>query len=388
MPQNSKKRPTKKRPSIKYRKSNKKTKTFIVVLGILFLVTTLIFCALLFFHKEKVEISYKNEIEYLNTNIRSQLFGLNISNDSLSEYNVIRQNNLVNMQYRIQVSKHKYQSVRNALVDLLKSSGFNVSVNASITAMKSNLNIFIDLEAEKVKPPVIEKETPKEEPTVVEKIGKIAIIIDDAGNNLMLARRVANIPYPITAAILPYTPYDSETYNILKNASKTVLLHLPMEPLSYPKVDPGKGAIMLDTQPDLIGSIIDDDIGQIGKVDGVNNHMGSAVTSNAKKIDQALRSIKKHSLLFIDSHTSNDTVAYDICKKLEMKCGLNRKFLDVQDNKEYIRKMLDESFALVKKYGSIIVIGHLKHNTIEVLEEYMPVLEKKGVLFVSPIEAL
>ena len=126
MPQNSKKRPTKKRRSIKYRKSNKKRKTFIVTLGILFLVTTLIFCALFFFHKEKVKISHKNEIEYLNTNIRSQLFGLNISNDSLSEYNVIRQINLVNMQYRIQVSKHKYQSVRNALVDLLKRIEHNL----------------------------------------------------------------------------------------------------------------------------------------------------------------------------------------------------------------------------------------------------------------------
>jgi len=45
---------------------------------------------------------------------------------------------------------------------------------------------------------------------------RLAIILDDSGQNLDLADRVVKMKYPIALSVLPYTKHDRETV-ILQN---------------------------------------------------------------------------------------------------------------------------------------------------------------------------
>jgi len=151
-----------------------------------------------------------------------------------------------------------------------------------------------------------------------------------------------------------------------------------MEPKSYPDTNPGKGAILLDMPPSLIESTINEDFKRLGDVDGVNNHMGSAYTENKDKMAEALLAISKHVSIFIDSHTTPNSVAFETCKDIEtLKCGINKKFIDNSAEPEYIKNKLYEAARSLSN-GDVIIIGHLRNSTVQVLNDIYLSLRNRG----------
>jgi polysaccharide deacetylase 2 family uncharacterized protein YibQ len=182
-------------------------------------------------------------------------------------------------------------------------------------------------------------------------------------------------------------PYSRETADLAHNRGKKVFLHFPMEPESFPATDPGQGAVLL-TMPDaIIQAVTKSNVENLGYIDGMNNHMGSALTADETKIRQTLAAISQYTNIFVDSNTSNKSVALEVCRELGMKCGLNRKFLDNENDHKYIAAKLYEAAELAQKDGGIIAIGHLRPDTVTVLAEIVPLLQNLGYKFV-PITTL
>ncbi|MGE4497154.1 MAG: divergent polysaccharide deacetylase family protein [Deferribacterales bacterium] len=281
--------------------------------------------------------------------------------------------------YVISLPEDKKEELTGELQPMLEDMGFKTTLSDNLSASNENGSIILIFPAEKT-----EKPKDKEKPVVLPpNAPKMAVIIDDCGYSIPLAKRLAAIKYPVTFAILPYLPHDSETAEIARKAGKTVFLHFPMEPLSYPDTDPGKGAALLNMPPSIIEAQADNNVKQIGWIDGFNNHMGSAFTESETKMEQVLGFMKKHTDTFIDSYTTGKSAAYDVCLKQGMLCGQNRKFIDNENNETYIRKKIMEGVELAKKNGSLIMIGHLKDETVSTLEKHLADVEKAGVRIVS-----
>ncbi|MDR1143679.1 MAG: divergent polysaccharide deacetylase family protein, partial [Spirochaetaceae bacterium] len=71
--------------------------------------------------------------------------------------------------------------------------------------------------------------------------GILALVIDDAGNNLRELDPFLAFPGPLTIAVLPGLPNSAEAARRIRNtAGKELFLHQPMEPLNGQ--DPGPGA--------------------------------------------------------------------------------------------------------------------------------------------------
>ena len=217
--------------------------------------------------------------------------------------------------------------------------------------------------------------------------GKIAIVIDDAGSNLFLADRLTKLKIPMVIAILPHTVSSKETADLARTRGKSVFLHYPMEPLNYPSDDPGEGAVLLSMPEMLIQAVSKNNVENLGQIDGFNNHMGSAVTENPVKMRQIMESMRLYANTFVDSKTSNKSVAYEVCLEAGFSCGINRKFLDNSNEHSYIASKMYEAAELAEKQGGVIVIGHLRIDTIAVLETVVPELQKLGYQFV-PINSI
>ncbi len=213
--------------------------------------------------------------------------------------------------------------------------------------------------------------------------GKIALLIDDAGMNLSLADRLTKLKVPMAVAILPHLVSSRDTADLVRSRGKTVFLHFPMEPLSYPSTDPGEGAVLMNMPEALIQAVSKSNVENLGKIDGFNNHMGSAITENETKIRQVLESMRPYTTIFVDSNTSNKSVAYSTCVSLGLSCGINRKFLDNSNEHVYIASKMYEAAELAEKQGGIITIGHLRPDTVTVLEIVIPELQKLGYQFVT-----
>ena len=196
--------------------------------------------------------------------------------------------------------------------------------------------------------------------------------------------------------MIPFTPYGKETAVLAQKAGKAVFLHFPMQPRSYPKFDPGKGALFLNMPQTVIAAVTKANFEWFPvKLDGTNNHTGSAFTESRDKMSQALNEIKKYTNTFLDSHTSGKSVAYDVCQKKGMECGINNIFLDneepglvtVTDKQNHVHNQLISAARLALRNKHAIAIGHLRNATISVLDKTLAQIEEMGVEIV-PVQKL
>lgn len=357
-----------------------------IFLVFVFIITAVVISSRISNLKKQLEEPEKepNHISEIEKSIKTILFDHEISKESFKK--VTENGKIV---YIVNAPEESIYSINSGITQVLKRFGFTRQGDyfkddssdklLSIKLIPTNHNI---------QKTDIKKDTEVSVNGEHTKSRKIAIILDDAGNNLGLAEDVLELPFEVTLSVIPFTPFDKETADLVRRYKKELFLHLPMEPKSYPDTDPGKGAILLNTPESLVEIIVKKDIERLGKIDGSNNHMGSALTESSVKMQHVFKYLKVYTDTFVDSHTSKNSIAYDLCKKYMAYCGKNRIFIDNMNDYEYIKSKIDAGVKILNTDDSLIMIGHLKPVTVEVIKKYIPELVKKGIKLTTIKEVL
>ena len=215
---------------------------------------------------------------------------------------------------------------------------------------------------------------------------RIAIIIDDLGYDRALAREFIDLDLPLTLSILPFTPFTRSIAQRARAAGREVMLHLPMEPRSYPRINPGDGVLLVSMERDTIRKVLDRDLGEIPFVAGVNNHMGSRFTENKEKMTVVLSELKTRALYFVDSRTSRKSVAYDLAKEMEIRTACRDIFLDNDLSEGALGIQMDRLLNLARHNGHAIGIGHPHKETLGFLTRLQ--LSLKDKVEVVPVSGL
>jgi polysaccharide deacetylase 2 family uncharacterized protein YibQ len=211
---------------------------------------------------------------------------------------------------------------------------------------------------------------------------QVAIIIDDIGYDLKPVKELLKINADLTFAILPLCPHTREAAEMFHRAHRETLLHLPMEPVSYPREKPGNGALFTDMNDEELVFQLEKDIADVPYITGVNNHMGSKFMMDEKKLTLVFNKLKNNKLFFVDSRTSSDSKAYVIAEKVGLPVAARKIFLDnIRDYNEIYNNLIN----IAKKDGDVspvILIGHPCPETIRAISDAMKVLREKGVSIV------
>lgn len=205
---------------------------------------------------------------------------------------------------------------------------------------------------------------------------KVAIIIDDIGYNRVIARKLMDLNVPLTFSVLPHSPHSRKLAAEAHGRDIQIMLHLPMEPMEYPKVNPGPGALLVSMNVDNMIETLYDDLEDVPYVVGVNNHMGSRMTTVSTRMYQIFTVLKKKELFFIDSKTSPQSLCKPSARLLQVPFGERDVFLDHSLNKDTIRKQVKHLIRIAKRTGVAIGIGHPHTETYEVLFEELDELEE------------
>lgn len=207
---------------------------------------------------------------------------------------------------------------------------------------------------------------------------KIAIIIDDIGYNRKIAENLASLDSGLTFSVLPKTPHCR---SIAINAHKKgieIMMHLPMEPNEYPKINPGPGAILVSMSADETTELLKSHIAAIPWICGVNNHMGSRLTTHSSKMYQIFVTLKKENLFFIDSRTSPQSLCRPSARLIQLPFAERDVFLDHIQVPGAVKRQIRLLLKTAAKTGSAIGIGHPHQVTYEVLKEAMPEIKAKA----------
>lgn len=210
---------------------------------------------------------------------------------------------------------------------------------------------------------------PKEE--VKDLLPRVAIIIDDIGFDRTISSAMAALDRNITLSILPGAPHAIAIAEELHLGGSEIMLHLPMEPMEYPRIDPGPGALLVSMTPDQLLHQLRRDLDSIPHVTGVNNHMGSRITSLSPQMKQIFTVLKQRDLFFIDSMTSKRSLCRPSARLLQISFAQRDVFLDNLQEGDYIKKQLEELVAVAKRHGTAIAIGHPYKVTYSTLKSEM-----------------
>ncbi len=261
----------------------------------------------------------------------------------------------------------------------------------------------------------------------------VALIIDDWGHARNEATKsLLKLPIPLTMAVLPKQPYSrhfalkgtalvqppdasvqaANTPAISGRSARLaagcfvelhlgtdcpkplvkrreVILHLPMEPQGYPETNPGPDPLLVGMDEAEIMRILEEALGNLPGINGLNNHMGSAATSDLATMQALMKVLNRKGLYFVDSLTTARSVAFEQALLDGVPALRNRIFLDFDNkNEATIIANLNTLVRSARGRGFALGIGHVHAATARVLAREIPRLVEEGVRFVTVSEML
>ncbi len=210
---------------------------------------------------------------------------------------------------------------------------------------------------------------------------KLAVILDDMGNDKEAAASVFAMHVPLTISVLPYHEYSTTTAEEAYRRGLGVMLHMPMipEPTSAKQEE-------IELRPGMTAGQVREMVAAmlagVPHAAGVNNHEGSLATSNAALMEELMPVLKERGLFFIDSRTAVTTVAYETARRDGVKAAYRKVFLDDVATKEAVLAQLAVAEKDARRDGWAIAIGHPHAETIAALAVALPGLGKQGIRLV------
>ncbi|USG61690.1 divergent polysaccharide deacetylase family protein [Sneathiella marina] len=217
---------------------------------------------------------------------------------------------------------------------------------------------------------------------------RIAIIISEMGiSKAGTTAAIDQLPAAVTLAFNPYGQRLQSWIDKSRAKGHEVLLQLPMEPVGYPKTDPGPRALLTSLTPAENSERLNWSLNRFSGYAGLTNQMGSKFTASREHMEPVLAVLKEKDLLYVDSRTASNSVAAKIAKELSIPVALNNRFLDHRADSETLDARLAELENIALKSGSAIGIGYPYPATLERLAAWTASLENKGIVL-APVSAL
>ena len=188
---------------------------------------------------------------------------------------------------------------------------------------------------------------------------------------------------PLTFAVIPHLPASRRSAELAHEKGAEVIVHQPMQPEAGDE-DPGQDAIAPGMKRERIVRILRASFDDVPHAVGMNNHMGSRATADAALMEATFAALEqvKPGALFLDSRTTAQTVALDVARRQGIAAVQRSVFLDNDLSASAIRGELDRLAGLAATQGEAVAIGHLKPETLDVLESVLPAMEGRDCRFV------
>jgi polysaccharide deacetylase 2 family uncharacterized protein YibQ len=214
---------------------------------------------------------------------------------------------------------------------------------------------------------------------------RLAIILDDLGNDRAAAEAIFRLSYPLTISVLPNQAHSVEIADQAHRRGYQVMLHLPMESVGQGR--PESQQLRPGMSSNEVIALVNGFLRAVPDVAGVNNHQGSQSTADVALMDELMPVLREHRLFYVDSRTTAATVAYEAAQRAGVQSGFrNVPFLDDVADLSAVRKQLRLALREAGEKGEGIAIGHPHPATLQALSEVLPEARAQGIRLVFASE--
>ena len=213
---------------------------------------------------------------------------------------------------------------------------------------------------------------------------RVAIVIGGMGvSQTSTQAAIDRLPPEITLGFAPQGNSLSRWAQAARKKGHEILLQVPMEPFDYPRVDPGRGTLIVDAAPEANIKVLHQSMGRLTNYSGVMNYLGARFTSEAKAFEPVMRDLGERGLLYLDDGTSARSQAEGLSGANRTPFASGDIVIDQVQDKNEILKSLDQLEATARAKGSAIAIGTGFDVTVEAVTEWAKGAQKRGIEIVG-----
>ncbi|HVP13901.1 MAG TPA: divergent polysaccharide deacetylase family protein [Terriglobales bacterium] len=147
---------------------------------------------------------------------------------------------------------------------------------------------------------------------------RLALVLFGFGEDVAAARRFFALPVTFAAAIVPGSPGTTSLVRAAKERGREIVLHVPIEPVNYPTLNPGRGTLLVTMKPDEVTGTVRRWLDQSEPVVGAANAMGSLGTQDGELMGAIFRELKRRRVPFIHVQPT----AGAVCRALTGQMGV------------------------------------------------------------------
>jgi hypothetical protein len=194
-----------------------------------------------------------------------------------------------------------------------------------------------------------------------------------------MAEQLRDLGIPLTAAIIPSAPFARSEAEKIHAFGLEEIIHLPMQPRDPAIHHPRGQFVLLDSSTAEIEALIENARSVVPQARGLNNHMGSLVTSDPLVMRRVLDAVKKTGLFFIDSKTAPETVGHSLARQMKIRTAIRDVFLDNVADYDHSLGQIKTLLQLARENGQALAIGHPFASTLAALRDAVPWLKQQKV---------
>lgn len=216
-----------------------------------------------------------------------------------------------------------------------------------------------------------------------DKITRLSVIVDDCGFvNGSLLEDFMSLDEAITFSIIPELKYSQTIMQKAYNQGRETMIHIPMEPESYPQNDPGDNAIFVDYSEKKIKTIVKEFVQELPMCVGANNHMGSLATRYKNIMKPVFEVLKENGMFFVDSKTTPQTATREAASDVDISVAENSIFLDNGNAQSKVKTATQRILSYAKNHENIIAITHFKRSSLSDLKKILQNIEGENIKLV------
>jgi polysaccharide deacetylase 2 family uncharacterized protein YibQ len=188
--------------------------------------------------------------------------------------------------------------------------------------------------------------------------GRLALVLYGLGDDLAHVTATLSRPQPFAAAIPAGQSWSEAAFRAARSRQREVVLHLPLEPLNYPRMDPGPGTILVTMGSARIEGLVRKYLDQAGPVAAVANLSGSLATQDQSVMSAVYRVLRERRTPFL--HVT--PAAGAVCRPLASQLGVAyaRPDLMIEAGPHGDTKQLDagwkQALELARRRGRAVVM--------------------------------
>ncbi|PWC39141.1 divergent polysaccharide deacetylase family protein [Azospirillum sp. TSO35-2] len=217
---------------------------------------------------------------------------------------------------------------------------------------------------------------------------RIAIVMSDLGiSGVTTGNALAKLPPGVTLAFVPYAERLDDWIERARTKGHEVMLSVPMEPLNYPRDDPGPNALLTMLGPDRNIERLEWSLGKAVGYVGITSTTGSKFTANPAAVQPMVDALKARGLLFVDARANPKSVAGPLATLAGVPRAQADRTIDRDLSRGAIDDQLRELEELAKTNGAAVGFASPYPTTIERINLWMTALADRGIAL-APVSAV